>query len=67
MKKYAYAIVEDVTGRIKLNLWRNQVDQVEEGDLIIIPSAFVHVRMGEMQISTWSDIRKASLKDLFDR
>jgi ssDNA-binding replication factor A large subunit len=63
MKNYAYAVVEDETGRIKLNLWREQVDQVDEGDLIYVSNAFVHVRMGEMQLSTWSDIKKASLKD----
>jgi ssDNA-binding replication factor A large subunit len=63
MKKYAYAIVEDGTGRIKLNLWRDQVDQVEQGDLIVVANAFVHIRMGEMQLSTWSDIKKANLND----
>jgi ssDNA-binding replication factor A large subunit len=63
MKKYAYAIVEDATGQIKLNLWREQVDQVEVGDLIYVPNAFVHVRLGETQLSTWSDIRKACLED----
>lgn len=63
MKKYAFAIVDDGTGRIKLNLWRDQVDQVEEGDLIVVLNAFVHVKMGLMQISTWSDIKKASLQD----
>jgi ssDNA-binding replication factor A large subunit len=63
MKKYAYAIIEDSTGQIKLNLWRGQVDQVEVGDLIFVSNAFVHVRMGEMQLSTWSDIKKASLQD----
>jgi len=63
MKRYASAIVEDETGRIKLNLWRDQVDQIEEGDLIMIPNAFVHVRMGEKQLSTWSNIEKANLDD----
>jgi ssDNA-binding replication factor A large subunit len=63
MKKYAYALIEDETGQIKLNLWRDQVDQAEEGDLIIIRNAFVHLRMGEKQLSTWSSIEKASLKD----
>jgi ssDNA-binding replication factor A large subunit len=56
-------MVEDSTGQIRLNLWRDQVDQVEDGDLIIIPNAFVHLRLGEKQLGTWSDIRKASLKD----
>lgn len=64
MKKHATAMVEDSTGQIRLNLWRDQVDQVEDGDLIIIPNAFVHLRLGEKQLSTWSDIKKASLKDI---
>jgi ssDNA-binding replication factor A large subunit len=63
MKKHATAIVEDSTGQIRLNLWRDQVDQVEEGDLIMIPNAFVHIRMGEKQLSTWSSIQKANLND----
>ena len=58
-KRYASAIVEDETGRIKLNLWRDQVDQVKKGDLVRIPGAFVHVRNGTLQISTWSSIQLA--------
>jgi ssDNA-binding replication factor A large subunit len=57
MKKYARAIVEDETGRIKLNLWRDQVDQIREGDLVKIPDAFVHVRDRTLQVSTWSKIQ----------
>ena len=55
-KRYASAIMEDETGRIKLNLWREQVDQVKEGDIVRIPDAFVHIRGGTVQISTWSTI-----------
>ena len=55
-KRYASAIVEDETGRIKLNLWREQVDQVKEGDVIRIPKAFVHIKGKTVQISTWSTI-----------
>ena len=55
-KRYASAIIEDETGRIKLNLWRDQVDQVEEGDVIKIPKAFVHIRGKSVQVSTWSTI-----------
>lgn len=57
-KRYAYAIIEDETGRIKLNLWRDQVNQVEEGQLIRIPGAFVHVRGRVKQVSTWKNIEK---------
>jgi ssDNA-binding replication factor A large subunit len=63
-KKYASATVEDATGQIKLNLWRDQVDEVEVEELILVQKAFVHVRMGEKQLSTWSEIKKASLEDL---
>jgi len=62
-KKFATAMIEDKTGQIRLNLWRDQVDQVEEGDLILIPNSFVHKRMGELQLSTWSNIEKATLDD----
>lgn len=63
-KKYASAIIEDETGKIKLNLWRDQVSQVEEGDLIKISKAFVHQRNGGRQLSTWEKIEHASLRDL---
>jgi ssDNA-binding replication factor A large subunit len=63
MKKYAYAIIEDETGQIKLNLWRDQAEQVDVGDLIKVTNAFVHVRMGEKQLSTWSSIGKGSLRE----
>jgi len=62
-KKFATAKIEDETGQIRLNLWRDQVDQAEEGDLILIPNSFVHKRMGELQLSTWSSIQKANLND----
>jgi len=62
-KKYASAMIEDQTGQIILNLWRDQVNQVEEGDLIMVANGFVHLRMGKKQLSTWSSIQKANLND----
>ena len=61
-KRYASAIVEDETGRIKLNLWREQVDQVKEADVIRIPKAFVHVKGKTVQISTWSTIESVDAR-----
>ena len=55
-KDYSSAIVGDETGRIRLNLWREQVHQVKVGDTVRIPNAFVHGRGKALQISTWSDI-----------
>ena len=63
-KKYCSAIIRDETGEIKLNLWRDQVEQVKEGDLIRVTGAFVHVRMGVKQLSTWSNIEKVDPDNL---
>lgn len=59
-KEHCSAIVEDETGRIKLNLWREQVHQVKVGDMVRVPNAFVHGRKNSLQISTWSDIKPVS-------
>lgn len=59
-KRYATAVVEDETGRIRLNLWRGQTDQVRVGDVITIPQAFVNMRGKALQVSTWSDIELVS-------
>jgi ssDNA-binding replication factor A large subunit len=55
-KSYSRATIEDETGRIKLNLWREQVEQVQVGDLVKIPGAFSRSRGKRIEISTWSDI-----------
>jgi ssDNA-binding replication factor A large subunit len=55
-KRYSVAVIEDETGRVTLNLWRDQVDQVEVGDIIRIPRAFTQRQYGILRVSTWSDI-----------
>jgi ssDNA-binding replication factor A large subunit len=55
-KSYSRATLEDESGRIFLNLWRNQVDEVQVGDLVRVLRAFVHMRTGSVYVSTWSDI-----------
>ena len=62
-KRYATAIVEDETGRIKLNLWREQVDQVKEGDIVRISEAFVQFTGRTVQISTWSTIESIDARE----
>ncbi len=64
MKKYASVIIEDKTGRIKLNLWRQQVSQAEKGDVIRVLQGFVHVRSNVVQLSSWVDIEKGTDEDL---
>jgi ssDNA-binding replication factor A large subunit len=57
-KKYAKVIIEDESGKIVLNLWRNQVDQVDVNRRIRISRAFVHRRGAGVQVSTWEDIKE---------
>ena len=53
----ASAIVEDETGKIKVNLWHDQVEQTKVGKTIRITGAFVHGRSKYLQISTWSKFK----------
>ena len=55
-KLHSYATIEDETGKILLNLWREQVNQVQVGDKINVPNAFVQRRYGTLQVSTWSNL-----------
>jgi len=55
-KWHSLATIEDETGKVALNLWRDQVGQVVVGDIIRVPNAFVQRRYGVLQVSTWSDI-----------
>ena len=64
-KKYAFAIIEDETGQIKLNLWRDQVNQVEKGDFIRITKGFVHMRFKVKQVTTLSSIKKVDPKEYY--
>jgi ssDNA-binding replication factor A large subunit len=58
-KKLAQAVIEDETGQVVLNLWRNQVDQVEVGDLIRIKNAYTKSRQGQLILSSWYDFEIA--------
>jgi len=55
-KRYAVATLEDDTGRIALNLWRQQVEQLCVGDLVMVPKSFVQEWRGILELSTWADI-----------
>jgi ssDNA-binding replication factor A large subunit len=55
---HALATIADDTGEILLNLWRNQISQVQVGDSIILRNAFARKHMGRLEVSTWADIEK---------
>ena len=49
--KFAYAIIEDKSGKIRLNLWRNQVDIIKVGDYIEIINAFAKSFKGQVELN----------------
>ena len=55
-RRTAKATLEDETGSIVLNLWRNQIDQCQEGDLVKVSNAFVKFYRGVRSLNTWQDI-----------
>jgi hypothetical protein len=55
-KKRAVAFLSDGTGRILLNLWREQVDQVKEGDTVYLMYAFTKKGVRGMTLSTWEEV-----------
>jgi len=45
-------LVEDETGQCTLTLWREQVDQYEEGDVIVIKGGWAKTYREQMNISS---------------
>ena len=54
---FAYAIIEDETGRIRLNLWRRQVEIVRVGAKIRAVNAFVKEFGGNLELNVGRDGR----------
>ena len=54
-REHALCILEDDTGSIPLNLWKEQVHQAEIGDTIRLKGAFVKRKAGVVQLSTWEE------------
>jgi ssDNA-binding replication factor A large subunit len=50
--KVCSAAAKDKTGEIKLTLWNEQCDQVQEGDRIKIENGWCGEYQGEKQLST---------------
>ena len=45
----------DDSGKILLNLWRDQVDQVKDGDTIYLLGAFTKKEKQGVTLSTWEE------------
>ena len=55
--KFAFAIIEDDTGTIRLNLFRKQVDIVKVGKRIRVVNAFVKEFRGNLELNVGADGR----------
>lgn len=53
----SWVVLEDQTGSIRLNLWRQQIDMARVGDTIKLVNAFVRVYRDEMELNIGSDGR----------
>jgi ssDNA-binding replication factor A large subunit len=51
----AYAILEDGTASIRLNLWKDQIDRVKEGDRVQIVNGFTREFGGQLELNTEKD------------
>jgi len=51
----AYAIIDDGTGQIKLNLWRKQIDLVDVGSKIRVENAFTREFKGSIELNVGSN------------
>jgi len=49
--RVATATIEDDTGKVKMSLWNEQIDQVKEGDKIKLTDGFCKEFQGEKQVT----------------
>ncbi len=49
--RVATAIVSDDTGKIKLTLWNEQIDQVNVNDKVKVENGYITTFRGEMQLN----------------
>lgn len=50
----ARAVLEDETGRINLNLWRDQIELVREGAVVRIENGFVKTYKDQLELNVGS-------------
>ena len=50
--KVCNCLAKDDSGEIKITLWNEQVEQVQEGNTIQISNGYVSEYQGELQLST---------------
>jgi replication factor A1 len=55
--RVAAAVLQDDTGTIRLNLWRDQIEKVKVGDPVRIENAFVREFSGRPELNIGADGR----------
>jgi len=58
----ATAILEDETGSVRLNLWREQIELAKAGDTIVLENAFAREFGGVVEVNIGADGKIAVLK-----
>lgn len=58
----ATAILEDATGSVRLNLWRQQIDVAKAGDTIVLENAFAREFGGVVEVNIGADGKITVLK-----
>jgi len=58
----ATAILEDETGSVRLNLWREQIEVAKAGDTIVLENAFAREFGGVVEVNIGADGKIAVLK-----
>ena len=66
-KKHAVANLSDETGKILLNLWKDQVDQVKDGDTVYLLAAYTKKEMGSKSLSTREEKIHTVKPAIFDK
>ena len=55
-REHALAWLIDGSGEIRMNLWRDQIEQVQAGDMAHLKAAFTKRHKGTvLELSTWED------------
>jgi len=58
----ARAVLQDETGSVRLNLWRDQIDIAKAGDTVVLENAFAREFVGVVEVNIGADGNISLLK-----
>lgn len=62
-RRHAIATISDGSGKIRLSLWNDQVDQMDVGDFVYVSKAFMKKDSRRISLQTWTPIIQKIKKD----